>query len=83
MGGKRRPHPHAGVGKELLAGDPFILGRRRCRRLAELTGVASESIWQWGFIERTSTGLLLLKLGFDQVAQFFSILDAWRRGDSP
>jgi streptomycin 6-kinase len=71
------------VGKELLAGDPFILGRRRCRRLAELTGVASESIWQWGFIERTSTGLLLLKLGFDQVAQFFSILDAWGRGDSP
>lgn len=31
-------------GAELLAGDPLVLGRRRCRLLARLTGVAPEPI---------------------------------------
>jgi streptomycin 6-kinase len=69
-------------GAELLAGDPVALGRRRCRQLARLTGVAPEPIWQWGFIERTSSGLLLLKLGLDRLAQeFLAVADAWGRAD--
>jgi streptomycin 6-kinase len=65
-------------GAELLAGDPLAAGRRRCHRLAQLTGVASEPIWQWGFVERTSSGLLLLKLGLDDLAQeFFTVAEAW------
>jgi streptomycin 6-kinase len=71
-------------GGELLAGDPLALGRRRCHRLARLTGVAPEPIWQWGFIERTSTGLLLLKLGLDREAQeFFAVADAWAGAGLP
>jgi streptomycin 6-kinase len=46
-------------GAELLAGDPQVLGQRRCQHLARLSGVAAEAIWQWRFIERTSTGLIL------------------------
>jgi streptomycin 6-kinase len=65
-------------GEELLAGDPVAIGRRRCRLLARLTGVAPEPIWQWGFIERVSTGLLLLKLGLDRLAnEFLAVADAW------
>src|SRR5215475_13344365 len=65
-------------GPELLAGDPLALGRRRCELLAELTGVAPEPIWQWGFIERTSSGLLLRELGLDDPArEFLSIAEAW------
>jgi streptomycin 6-kinase len=63
---------------ELLAGDPVALGRRRCLRLAQLAGVAPEPIWQWGLVERTSTGLLLLKLGLDELAQdLLTVADAW------
>lgn len=65
-------------GAELLAGDPAALGVRRCRQLARRTGVAPEPIWQWGFIERVSSGLLVLKLGLDDEArEFLAVADAW------
>jgi streptomycin 6-kinase len=70
-------------GAELLAGDPVLLGRRRCRQLSRLTGVPPEPIWQWGFIERTSNGLLFLKLGLDSLArEFLAVADAWANADS-
>jgi streptomycin 6-kinase len=65
-------------GAELLAGDPLALGRRRCDRLARLTGVAPEPIWHWGLIERVSSGLLLLQLGLERSGrQFLNVADAW------
>jgi streptomycin 6-kinase len=71
-------------GAELLAGDPLALGWCRCHQLARLTGVAPEPIWQWGFIERTSNGLLLLKLGLDHLGhEFLAVADAWTRADHP
>ncbi|MGB0092162.1 MAG: hypothetical protein WBP81_06475 [Solirubrobacteraceae bacterium] len=32
-------------------------------RLSQLTGVDAQPIWQCGFIERVSTGLLALRVG--------------------
>lgn len=62
----------------LLAGDPLALGRARCARLASLTGIPSESIWQWGFIERVSTGLLLEQLGeIQESREFRAVAEAW------
>jgi streptomycin 6-kinase len=73
-----------GSGAELLAGDPLALGRRRCHQLARLTGVTPEPIWQWGLIERTSSGLLLLKLGLGHlVHEFLAVADAWGGADPP
>jgi streptomycin 6-kinase len=70
-------------GAELLAGDPLALGRRRCHLLSRLTGVEPEPIWQWGFVERVSTGLLLLKLGLDAVAQeFLAVADVWASAEA-
>jgi streptomycin 6-kinase len=67
--------------RELLAGDPYALGRRRCGRLAELTGVDPQPIWQWGFIERTANGLLLLKLGLEQLGlESLTVASAWAVG---
>lgn len=63
---------------DLQSGDPLLRGRHRCDRLARLIGVAPEPIWQWALVERTSTGLLLLRLGLDDLARdFFAIAEAW------
>jgi streptomycin 6-kinase len=62
---------------ELLAGDPVQLGVERCHQLSALTGVKSEPIWQWGFLERTSTGLLCLQLGLDGGHEMLIVAEAW------
>jgi streptomycin 6-kinase len=65
---------------ELLLGDPLTRGLRRCRRLAELTGVEAESIWQWGFMEVTSTGLHCLQLGFGEARGLLTVAEHWADG---
>ena len=47
---------------ELLAGDAAQTARRYCRLLAQQTGADETAIWEWGFLERVSTGLYLLRL---------------------
>ncbi len=39
---------------ELIDGDP----RERARSLAALSGLDADAIWEWGVVERVSTGLL-------------------------
>jgi streptomycin 6-kinase len=41
----------------LLAGDTHRLVRERAKYLAGISGIDPEPVWQWGFIERVSTGL--------------------------
>jgi streptomycin 6-kinase len=53
--------------RELLAApDPVAAARARCATLSRLTGVPGQPVWEWGFMERVSTGLLLLSLGREQ-----------------
>ena len=61
--------PMRGWSVELLAGDTVRLGRERCAQLSQLTGVDAQSIWEWGFIERVSTGLLLLRVGREELGR--------------
>ena len=69
-------------GEELLAGDAVALGHARCRRLAALTGVPAEAIWEWGVVERVSSGLLLKRLGYDELAAIFlGVADQWAAGE--
>ncbi len=44
---------------ELLEGDPWV----RARWLAARTGLDATAIWEWGVVERTSTGLLCTQIG--------------------
>ncbi len=65
---------------ELLAGDPVRLGRERCAYLSALTSVDPLAIWQWGCIERVSTGLLMLQLGVEPLGgDMLKVADAWAR----
>lgn len=64
--------------EDLLAGDPLVRGRARCERLASVCGEDAEAVWQWGFIERLTTGLYLMQLGeIEEGRRFLSILPAW------
>jgi streptomycin 6-kinase len=54
--------------EQLLAGDSVALARRYCRLLADESGVDEAAIWEWGFIERVSSGLYMLSLGLDDTA---------------
>ena len=49
---------------ELLAGDP----RARARWLAQRTGLDATAIWEWGVVERVSTGLLATKIDLQPAA---------------
>ncbi|MFP2907095.1 aminoglycoside phosphotransferase family protein [Pyxidicoccus sp. 3LFB2] len=71
-------------GEDLLAGDAFARGVERCRGLSARTGVEPRSIWQWGFIERVSSGLLLRQLEMHPEAdEFFSVARAWAAHPDP
>ena len=48
---------------ELMRGDP----RDRARRLADRTGLNAEAVWEWGVVERVSTGLLATSIGLQPV----------------
>lgn len=53
------------------------IARGRVRLLTQYTQVPAEGIWQWGYIERLSTGLLLLELGnADKGREFLSVSEA-------
>jgi streptomycin 6-kinase len=58
----------------LLAGDTAHLVRQRAELLASWCEVDPEPVWQWGFIERVSTGLANLKdFDGDQGAAFLQV----------
>jgi streptomycin 6-kinase len=66
---------------ELLRGDPC----ERARRLAARTGLDPTAIWEWGVVERVSTGLICTMIGLqptghqmlaaaDRIAREFTVL---------
>ncbi len=62
---------------EELLSDPQVGLMDRCQRLADLTGVQQRAIWQWGFMERVSTGLVLQEIGMANEAKaMLAVADA-------
>lgn len=63
---------------ELLASDdPRELARSYCALLATHSGVDTEAIWEWGFLERVSTGLYALAMGVPELSRpFFETAEA-------
>ncbi len=55
----------------LLEGATIELAKERCQLLSDLTGVDYESIWQWGFVERVSTGLVLIEIGMVEEGEMY------------
>ncbi|MBV1855240.1 aminoglycoside phosphotransferase family protein [Catellatospora tritici] len=55
----------------LTAADPVGLLRGYCARLAAATGVDAQRIWEWGFVERVSSGLYLMRHGHEEYGREF------------
>ncbi len=63
---------------ELLEGNPALLGRERSGLLGHLTGVDTQAIWEWGYVERVSTGLLCMQVGAEHVGrQMLEVAHHW------
>ena len=58
---------------ELLAGDASAVARRYCHLLASHTGVDEQAIWEWGFLERVSSGLYALAFGAEELGRPFLV----------
>ncbi|MGW0229296.1 aminoglycoside phosphotransferase family protein [Actinopolymorpha singaporensis] len=54
---------------QLLAGDAPALAHHYCALLAGHTGFDEKAIWEWGFLQRVSTGLYALSFGADEMAR--------------
>jgi streptomycin 6-kinase len=64
--------------RDELMPDPVRLGRERCAYLNQITGADTQAIWQWGFIQCMSSGLLLLQVGQQQAGiQMLKVAEAW------
>jgi streptomycin 6-kinase len=72
---------------QLLAGDAPALAAAYCRQLAALSGLDEAAIWEWGFLERVSTGLYVLQYGAEEMARPFlataELLARTHPGDDP
>ena len=61
---------------ELLAdGNPLQAARERCAMLSHLTGVDPEPIWEWGILERVSTGLLAMQVGLEGAREMLTVAE--------
>lgn len=59
-------------GEFLDGADPYA----RAQNLADMTGRDAEAVWEWGVVERVSTGLLATRVGLQPVgAQMLSVAD--------
>lgn len=45
----------------------MALARRYCTLLSAQTGIEAAAIWEWGFLERVSSGLYCLELGIEKL----------------
>jgi streptomycin 6-kinase len=62
---------------QLRGSDARTTLRTYCSRLADRAGVDAQRIWEWGFVERVSTGLYLKSFGADGLAaRFLTSADA-------
>lgn len=67
-----------GWSRSFMDGDALTLGHERAEQLAALTGVPPQPIWEWGLIERVSTGLLLKQLGQEAWAtEVLAVAEIW------
>jgi streptomycin 6-kinase len=53
------------------AGDAVALARGFCALLSAQTGIEETAIWEWGFLERVSSGLYCLELGIEELGRPF------------
>jgi streptomycin 6-kinase len=55
----------------IAAEDPVALTRSYCRLLASGSGLDEQAIWEWGYLERVSTGLYATAMGAHELGRPF------------
>jgi streptomycin 6-kinase len=55
----------------LAAADPLAVAHDYCQLLARESGLDEASIWEWGFLERVSSGLYIWAYGSRELGQPF------------
>jgi streptomycin 6-kinase len=63
--------------KQLRGDDARAVAEGYCRLLAERSGIDEQSVWEWGYTERVSTGLYAMAFGARAFGQ--GLLDSARR----
>ncbi|MEU3737764.1 phosphotransferase [Streptomyces sp. NPDC032198] len=56
-------------GRDRVAAGSLL--RSYCALLADRTGVDGQAVWEWGFLERVSTGLFVLGFGAEELGRPF------------
>jgi streptomycin 6-kinase len=54
-------------GQPGCGGAAGALARRFCALLSAEAGIEGTAIWEWGFLERVSSGLYCLELGIEEL----------------
>lgn len=63
---------------EAFEGNALDAGMKRCRYLSCLTGVEEKDIWEWGFLQMTTTALILISIGQSELGyQMLGIAEKW------
>lgn len=57
--------------------DPVQQGKKRCEYLHELTGVDARAIFEWGYIQCVSTGLVLWDINEQMGKELLELAEAW------
>ncbi|MFT6646013.1 MAG: streptomycin 6-kinase, partial [Patiriisocius sp.] len=60
--------------EELLKGNTVKLARQRCNLLSRLTEEDEHAIWQWGYMERISTALLLFSIDMTRQSEMMLLV---------
>ena len=60
--------------EELLKGNTVKLARQRCSLLSRLTEEDEHAIWQWGYMERISTALVLLSIDMKRESEMMLLV---------
>lgn len=60
-----------GWNEELLDTDAAAVAFERCEAVGAITGVDCQNTWEWSYIERVSSGLVLLSLGREGEARAY------------
>lgn len=62
---------------EAMLADPVGLARARRDRLAALSGLDPQAIWEWGALETVSTALHCLQIGLPWADDLLAVAEAW------
>ena len=63
--------------REEYHNNPVQKGKERCKYLSELTGVEEKAIFEWGFLQCVSTGMVFWNINRNVRRELLNIAESW------